>query len=200
MTIHAAEQFNPLLPPLAELIVGFITFSIVAFVLMKFVWPAFEKSYAARAEAIEGGIAKAEAAQREAKAALDKYNSQLAGARAEAAKIRDDARAEGQRIIDEMKSQAQGESERIISRGEEQLQAQRQQVVSELRQQVGSMSVNLASRIVGESLQDDARTEATVNRFLDELDKVALSSDTTSASVTSGSSQQALFGNEGERA
>ena len=89
MTIHAAEQFNPLLPPLAELIVGFITFAIVAFVLMKFVWPAFEKSYAARAEAIEGGIAKAEAAQREAKAALDKYNSQLAGARAEAAKIRD---------------------------------------------------------------------------------------------------------------
>ncbi|WP_234356313.1 F0F1 ATP synthase subunit B [Blastococcus sp. Marseille-P5729] len=198
MTIQAAEQFNPLLPPAAELIVGTITFAIVAFVLMKFVWPAFEKSYAARAEAIEGGIAKAEAAQREAKAALDKYNSQLAGARAEAAKIRDDARAEGQRIIEEMRAQAQSESERIILRGEEQLQAQRQQVVSELRHQVGSMSVGLASRIVGESLQDDARTAATVDRFLDELDKVA---PAQAAAPASTGAQQSLFGEEqGERA
>lgn len=194
MTIQAAEQFNPLLPPLAELITGLITFAIVAFVLWKFVWPAFEKSYAARAEAIEGGIAKAEAAQREAKAALDKYNTQLAGARAEAAKIRDDARAEGQRIIDEMRTQAQGESDRIIARGEEQLQVQRQQVVSELRQQVGTMSVSLASRIVGESLQDDARTAATVDRFLDELDKVD-----EAPAMSSGAAQQTLFGEQGEQ-
>ena len=173
MTIQAAEQFNPLLPPLAELITGFITFAIVAFVLWKFVWPVFEKSYAARTEAIEGGIAKAEAAQREAKAALDKYNTQLAGARVEAATIRDDARAEGQRIIDEMREHAQAESQRIVTRGEEQLHVQRQQVVSELRQQVGEMSVNLASRIVGESLHDDARTAATIDRFLNDLDAVS---------------------------
>lgn len=194
MTIQAAEQFNPLLPPLAELITGTITFAIVAFVLWKFVWPAFEKSYATRAEAIEGGIAKAEAAQREAKAALDKYNTQLAGARAEAAKIRDDARAEGQRIIDEMRAQAQGESDRIVARGEEQLQVQRQQVVSELRQQVGTMSVSLASRIVGESLQDDARTAATVDRFLDELERVEQAPVATSAA-----GQRSLSGEQGEQ-
>ncbi|MFV0532393.1 MAG: F0F1 ATP synthase subunit B [Cumulibacter sp.] len=173
MTYIAAESSNPLIPPVGEIIVGLIAFAILAFILIKFVWPAFEKAYATRAEAIEGGIARAEAAQREAKVALDKYNAQLAGAREEAAQIREDARAEAQRIREDMQAQAQAESDRIVARGDEQLQAQRSQVVQELRQQVGTMSVQLASRIVGESLQDDARTAATVERFLGELDKVA---------------------------
>ncbi len=168
--IAAAEEHNPLLPPLGEIIIGLIGFLILAFVLIKFAWPAFEKIYAERTEAIEGGIEKAEAAQREAKAALDKYNAQLEGARTEAATIRDDARAEGQRIIDEMKEQAQSESDRIIARGEEQLGLQRQQLVNELRQQVGQVSVNLAGRIVGANLTDDSNAHATVDRFLDELD------------------------------
>ena len=171
--IAAAEEQNPLLPPIGEIIIGLVGFAILAFVLIKFVWPAFEKVYAERTEAIEGGIQKAEAAQREAKAALDKYNEQLQGARTEAAKIRDDARAEGQRIIGEMKEQAQSESNRIIARGDEQLSVQRQQVVNELRQQVGQLSVNLAGRIVGENLSDDANAHATVDRFLDELDSMS---------------------------
>lgn len=171
MTFIAAEaNSNPLLPPVGEIIIGLIGFAILAFVLMKFAWPAFEKVYATRTEAIEGGIAKAEAAQREAKAALEKYNAQLEGARTEAATIRDDARAEGQRIIDEMKQQAQVESDRIIARGEESLSVQRQQVVNELRQQVGQVSVSLAGRIVGSNLADDSNAHATVDQFLDELD------------------------------
>lgn len=168
--LAAAEEHNPLLPELGEIIIGLVGFAILVFVLGKFAWPAFEKVYAARTEAIEGGIANAEAAQREAKAALDKYNAQLEGARTEAAKIREDARAEGQRIIDEMKQQAHADSERIIARGEEQLAAQRQQVINELRMQVGQVSVNLAGRIVGSNLSDDANTHATVDRFLNELD------------------------------
>jgi len=202
--IAAGAESNPLIPPVGEIIIGLIAFAILAAILIKFVWPAFEKAYAARAEAIEGGIARAEAAQREAKAALDKYNAQLAGARQEAAQIREEARAEGQKILDDMRAQAQTESERIVARGDEQLQAQRSQVVGELRQQVGAMSVNLASRIVGESLQDDARTAATVERFLDELDRVAGTPQATPAAATArpsaqsapGDSQQPLFGNE----
>ena len=77
-------------------------FALLLFVLGKFVWPMFEKAFAARTKAIEGGIAKAEEAQNEAKAALDRYNQQLAGAREEAAKIREDARAQAQAIRDDM--------------------------------------------------------------------------------------------------
>jgi F-type H+-transporting ATPase subunit b len=111
--------------------------------------------------------------QAEAKEALDKYRAQLAEARSEAAQIRDQARAEGQAIIEELRAQAQAESARIVARGEEQLATARQQVVTELRAQVGTLAVELAGRVVGESLADDARRRGTVDRFLEELDGMA---------------------------
>src|SRR3954451_10866026 len=178
MLIWAAEEHNPLLPPLGEIIIGLIAFSIVLLVLFKFVAPRFEQVFRARREAIEGGIERAEAMQVEAKAALEQYRAQLAEARSEAAQIRDQARAEGQQILEELRAQAQEESARIVARGEEQLASARQQVVNELRGQIGALAVDLAGRVVGESLADDARRRGTVDRFLDDLDGMtATSSD-----------------------
>ena len=178
MYILAAEEtHNPLIPPLGEIIVGTIAFAIVFFVFAKFVAPRFEQVYRARHEAIEGGIERAEALQTEARAALDQYRAQLAEARSEAAQIRDQARAEGQQIIEELRTQAQEESARIVARGEEQLATAKQQVVNELRGQIGTLAIDLAGRIVGESLADDARRRGTVDRFLAELDSMATAGD-----------------------
>ncbi|SET62444.1 F0F1 ATP synthase subunit B [Geodermatophilus poikilotrophus] len=173
MNTLAAESANPLLPPVGEIIVGTITFAIAFFVLGKFVWPRFEQVFRARREAIEGGIERAETMQAEAKAALERYQAQLAEARTEAAQIRDQARAEGQQILEELRAQAQQESARIVARGEEQLATSRQQVVNELRGQIGQLAVELAGRVVGESLEDQARRSGTVDRFLDQLDGMA---------------------------
>src|SRR5215203_7231763 len=177
MNILAAEAHNPLIPPLGEIIVGTITFGILLAVLVKFVFPQMEKTFVARREAIEGGIERAEAMQAEAKAALEQYRAQLAEARNEAAQIRDQARAEGQQILEELRTQAQDESARIVARGEEQLATARQQVVTELRAQIGTLAVQLASQVVGESLADDARRSGTVDRFLTELDGMAAAGD-----------------------
>jgi F-type H+-transporting ATPase subunit b len=173
MSILAAESANPLLPPVGEIIIGLIAFAIVLFVMFKFVAPRFEEVFRARREAIEGGIERAEAMQAEAKAALEQYRAQLAEARNEAAQIRDRARAEGQQILEELRAQAQEESARIVARGEEQLATARQQVVNELRGQIGTLAVDLAGRVVGESLADDVRRRGTVDRFLAELDGMA---------------------------
>lgn len=177
MNILAAEQPSVLVPPVGEIIIGLIAFAIVLFVVVKFVAPRFEQVFQARREAIEGGIERAETMQAEAKAALEQYRAQLAEARAEAAQIRDAARAEGQQILEELRTQAQEESARIVARGEEQLAAQRLQVVHELRGQIGTLAVDLAGRVVGESLADDARRSGTVDRFLDELDGMAATGD-----------------------
>ena len=171
--LAAAEAHNPLIPPWGEIIVGLIAFAIVYFVFAKFVAPRFEQVFRARREAIEGGIERAEAMQAEAKAALEQYRAQLAEARNEAAQIRDRARAEGQQILEELRTQAQAESARIVARGEEQLASARQQVVNELRGQIGTLAVDLAGRVVGESLADDVRRRGTVDRFLAELDGMA---------------------------
>jgi F-type H+-transporting ATPase subunit b len=178
MDIWAAEEtHNPLLPPLGEIIIGLIAFAIVLLVLFKFVAPRFEQVFRARREAIEGGIERAEAMQAEATAALEQYRAQLAEARTEAAQIRDAARAEGQQILEDLRVQAQEESARILARGEEQLAANRQAVVNELRGQLGALAVELAGRVVGESLADEARRQGTVDRFLDQLDEMTARSD-----------------------
>jgi F-type H+-transporting ATPase subunit b len=173
MNILAAEAHNPLLPPVGEIIIGLIAFGIVLLVLFRLVAPRFEQVFRARREAIEGGIERAEAMQAEAKAALEQYRAQLAEARTEAAQIRDQARAEGQQILEELRAQAQEESARIVARGEEQLASARQSVVNELRGQIGALAVDLAGRVVGESLADDARRRGTVDRFLDQLEDMA---------------------------
>src|SRR3954453_142044 len=171
--ITLASKENPLIPPLGEIIIGIIAFGIVLLVMFKFVAPRFEQVFRARREAIEGGIERAEAMQVEAREALEKYRAQLAEARTEAAQIRDQARAEGQQILEELRTQAQEESARIVARGEEQLASARQSVVNELRGQIGALAVELAGRVVGESLADDARRRGTVDRFLDQLEDMA---------------------------
>lgn len=168
--IAAEEEPNPLLPHTAEIILAAVVFLILVWAIKKFVMPKFEQAFAQRTEAIEGGLKQAEEAQAEAARLLEEYKQQLAQARTEAAQIREGARAEGQQIVEELRAQAQSEADRITQRGEEQLAAQRERIVSELRGELGRLSVTLASRVVGESLDDDARRHGTVDRFLDELD------------------------------
>ncbi|TKJ18668.1 F0F1 ATP synthase subunit B [Blastococcus sp. CCUG 61487] len=189
MNILAAEQ-SVLVPPVGEIIIGLIAFAIVLFVVVKFVAPRFEQVFQARREAIEGGIERAEVMQAEAKAALEQYRAQLAEAREEAAQIRDAARAEGQQILEELRAQAQEESARIVARGEEQLATQRQQIVQELRGQIGTLAVDLAGRVVGESLADDARRSGTVDRFLAELDGMSAAGNGQGGAVPAGESNR----------
>ena len=199
MSILAAESANPLIPPLGEIVVGVIAFAILYFVLSKFVFPQMEKTFQARREAIEGGIERAETMQAEAKAALEQYRAQLAEARDEAAQIRDSARAEGQQILEELRVQAQEESARIVARGEEQLANSRQQVVNELRGQIGSMAVALAGKVVGESLEDDARRSGTVDRFLDELGTMSATSGDGVGNGTPSGTGSTAYVPEGNR-
>jgi F-type H+-transporting ATPase subunit b len=164
------SEHNVLLPAWQELIIGSIAFALLCFILMKYVFPKMEQTYRARVEAIEGGIKRAEVAQAEANALLEQYRQQLAEARTEAASIRDEARIEGGAIKDDILAAAQEERDRIIAAGREQLTAERQSILHELRGELGSLSVELASRIVGESLADEARKKGTVDRFLTELE------------------------------
>ncbi|MGW1677760.1 F0F1 ATP synthase subunit B [Saccharopolyspora sp. NPDC002376] len=181
MLLAAEGEHNPIIPEPAEIVVGLIAFLLLLFVLWKFAVPRFEKIYAERSERIEGGIAKAEAAQAEAQRTLEQYKAQLAEARAEAARIRDDARAEGQQILEEMRAQAQTESERIVNQGQTALAHQRAQIVAELRSDLGRQAVELAGRVVGESLEDEARRRGTVDRFLDELEAASAPAESSKA-------------------
>jgi F-type H+-transporting ATPase subunit b len=169
--IAAAEEASPLVPHTAELIVGFIAFSLLYLVLRKAVVPKFEKAFSDRTNAIQGGIERAEQAQLEAQRALAQYNEQLSSAREEAQTLREEARVQGAAIVDELRAKAQEEATRITAAAHASIEAERQQAVTSLRNEVGALAVELASKIVGEALEDQARQSRIVDRFLDDLEK-----------------------------
>jgi F-type H+-transporting ATPase subunit b len=161
---------SPLAVHWSEVIASLVFIAILTYILAKVVVPRFEATYAERTEAIQGGMEKAEKAQEAAEAALREYQAQLSEARTEAARIREDAKTQGSQILAEMREQAQAESARIKASTQAQLEAERTQVLAQLRSEVGGLATTLASRIVGESLEDDARARRTVDRFLADLE------------------------------
>lgn len=167
----AEEGANPLIPHTAELIVGFIAFSLLFLVLRSKVVPLFEKAFAERTEAIQGGMEKAERAQVEAERALAQYTAQLNEARGEAQKIREDARVQGVAIIEDLRSKAAEEAARITAAATAAIQSERQQAMTALRNEVGALATDLASKIVGEALDDQVRQSRIVDRFITDLEK-----------------------------
>lgn len=172
--LAAEEEIqNPLLPALPEIIIGLIAFVIVFGVLAKKLLPNINKVLEERREAIEGGIEKADAAQTEAQSVLEQYKAQLAEARHEAARLRQEAQEQGVVILQEMRAEGQRQREEIIAAGHTQIEADRKSAASALRQDVGKLATDLAGKLVGESLEDHARQSGTIDRFLDELEAKA---------------------------
>ena len=170
LAVAEGEEPNPLVPHLSELIVGAVAFGLLFFFLSKKVWPAFEKAFAERTAKIEGGLASAEKAQEEAAAALAQYRQQLSEAREEAGRIRTEAQGQRAQIVEEARAEARAEAARILETASAQIESERQQALSELRREIGGLAVTLAGKVVGESLEDEARQRRTVDRFLEGLD------------------------------
>ncbi|MFH8794639.1 F0F1 ATP synthase subunit B [Streptomyces sp. NPDC017941] len=171
--LAAEEKQNPLIPPGPELLVGAIAFAIVFFFFWKKLIPNINKVLEERREAIEGGIEKADAAQTEAQSVLEQYKAQLAEARHEAARLRQEAQEQGAQLIAEMRAEGQRQREEIVAAGHAQIEADRKAAAQALRQDVGQLATELAGKLVGESLEEHARQSRTIDRFLDELDAKA---------------------------
>ncbi|MGH8969377.1 MAG: F0F1 ATP synthase subunit B [Actinomycetes bacterium] len=185
----AAEEGepSPLKPHTSELIVGSIAFLLLLFFLAKYVYPMFEKAYADRREAIEGGMERAKTAEEEAKETLAQYREKLADARHEAARLREDAREQGAAIIAEMREEAQAEAKRVTEQSRQQIESDKQQALGQLRSQVGTLAAELAGRIVGETLEDDARARRVIDRFIDDLERQGEAASSPTAAGTARS-------------
>lgn len=181
-----AEERSPILPHTPELIWGLLMFGVIFLIVWRVAWPKLEGIVAQRADAIEGGMQRAATAEAEAAAAKKKYEEQLGDARAEAARIREQAKEQGAQIIAEMREQASTEATRITETAHKQIQAERQQAMVQLRGEVGQLSTDLASRIVGESLHDEARQRGIVDRFLADLQSGAIRPEKLGATSEQG--------------
>lgn len=171
--LAAEEGPSVLAVPLDELILGIVAFLIVFGALAKFALPGIRKALEERTAAIEGGIARAEAREAEATAMYEQYQAQLAEARTEAAQIRAQAQADKAAMVEEARTEAAEAAAAVTARAEASIAAERASTVASLRREVGTLAVSLAGKVVGESLEDDARARATVDRFIADLEAQA---------------------------
>jgi len=161
---------NPLIPAWYDIIWSGLWFLIILLVVWKVALPKFTAMLDKRSAAIEGNIAKADEAQKQAEAALEEYTRQLAEARTEAGEIREAAREDGKKIVAEAKDTATAEAARLTAAAHSQIEAERQTALVSLRSEVGTLAIDLAGGVVGETLSDDARATAVVDRFLADLE------------------------------
>ena len=158
------------LVPNGTFFVELFAFAIMVWILAKFVIPPINRAMTARQEAIRQEFAELDEAKKEAHGAEEEFKAQIADARHEAARIREEAREQGAAIIAEMREQAQAEAARIVEHAHTQIEADRKSAAASLRGEVGTLATTLAGRIVGESLDDEARQSRVVDRFLTELE------------------------------
>jgi F-type H+-transporting ATPase subunit b len=167
------EMPSVLAVPIDELVIGIIAFLIVFGALAKLALPGIKKTLDERTNLIEGGLKRSEDAQAEAQALLDEYRAQLASAREEAAAIRTQAQADRSAIIEEARNEARAAAAQVTASAEAQMSADRAQATAQLTRQVGELAVTLASKVVGQALTDDARVRASVDAFLNDLERQA---------------------------
>ena len=158
------------LPETYDIVWSLVILVIIAAVFYKVVLPKFQAVFDERAARIEGGIAKAEQAQKEAVEAKRKYEEQLSHARVEASKIRDDARAEASHIIADARSRAEADAEQITTNAQRTIESQQQAAMVSLKGEVGTLATALAGKILGAKLQDDATQTAMLDQMIADLD------------------------------
>jgi F-type H+-transporting ATPase subunit b len=160
-----------LLPPLNELIGGVIAFAIVFFFIWRYATPAINRMLEQRQAAISGQIQEAEKSKAEAESLLADYRGQLAEARADANKIIDEARQSAEQMKADIIAKAEADAEQIRARAREEAAGEKARALADARSQVGDISVDLASKIVGESLDQQAH-QALIDRYLADLEKL----------------------------
>lgn len=170
-TLLAAEgEYNVLRIPLYEFIIALVAFGIVLAVLAKVALPNVKRILDEREEAIAGGIRKAEEAQAESAKLKEQLQAELDAARQQAAEIRTQAQADKAAIIEEARVQAQAAAKQVTDQAQAAIAADRAKAMTDLKASVGTMAVDLAGKIVGESLTDDQASQRVVDRFISSLE------------------------------
>lgn len=157
-------------PKMYDIVWSAVILVIVALFFYKFFLPKFQAVFDERAAKIEGGIAKAERAQKDADEAKAKYEAQLSNARVEASKIRDDARAEASHIVADARSRAEADANQITASAQRAIASQQQQALVSLKGEVGALATALAGKILGSELQDEKVQSSMIDQMIDSMD------------------------------
>ncbi|HVD71193.1 MAG TPA: F0F1 ATP synthase subunit B [Actinomycetota bacterium] len=168
---EAAEETNDkadLYPHWEELVVGALAFAVLFFFMWKWVLPRLNTMLEERRTKIQGELEKAESTRKEADQLLADYRAQLADSKGEANRIIEEARVAADQVRADIQAAATEEAQATVLRAQEEIRVERDRVFSELRDQVGEIAVELAGRVVGESLDESAHARL-IDDYIDEV-------------------------------
>ena len=164
---EAKEGIAVLIPDLNEFIPMVIAFIILVISLGKFGWPAFEGMLEKREKTIAEALQKSEEARIESERVLEEYKQQLADAKAQAAQIVADAKQAGEAAEANIKKKAEEEAAAMIEKARGAIEAEKKAAMAELQGSIADISVDVASRLVGQDLSD-ADHRAIIERYVNE--------------------------------
>ena len=162
------EGIDLLIPESSELIAGVIAFGIIFFFVWKWVLPTLKTTLENRQAAIKSDLEAAEAAKVEAESLRADYRNQLASARDEASEIVESSRQAGESVKADIVARAEAEAESIKERAQDELAAERDRASAAIRREVVSLSLDVAEKVVGQSLDRDGQ-QALVEQYIDDL-------------------------------
>ena len=181
----AEHEQNPILPAANELIWGTIAFLILLFLMYRTVWPSVDKAFKDRRANIEGKLEEAEREREEADQLLEQYRRRLRDAEDETQRILEEARGNAERVRRDLLAKAEADADRELDRARQAIRSERDQAISQLRNEVGTLAIELATRVVGDSLDRDRQLRL-IDQYIDELGNQAQAGAMTSRREGSG--------------
>jgi F-type H+-transporting ATPase subunit b len=162
------NEASDLYPHANELIVGAIAFAILFFFIWKWALPRLNALLEERRERIQGQMEEAEKARADADEVRRRYESQLKDARGEANRIIEEARKTAESIRKDMLAKAEDESKQVVAKAQDEIRSERERVFEELKATVGELSIQVAERVVGETMTKDRHMKL-VDTYIEEL-------------------------------
>jgi F-type H+-transporting ATPase subunit b len=175
---EGSDSFNVLAVPIGEFIIGTVAFLIVFGVLGKLLLPKIRQALEDREKLIESGLRAAQDAKEESARMAEANQDELVQAREEAASIRAAAQAERAEIIEKARSEAAATAAAVTASAQAQIEQEKNKAGADLQRSVGALATDLAGRIVGEVLTDNATAQNVVDQFIGELEAATESSGT----------------------
>ena len=165
---ESSNKAEILIPKMAEFIPALIAFLIIWVVLAKFAWPQILSMMDERGKRIQESLDEAETTKKKAIASRKEYDELVTDARRKSADIvleaRKDAEAERARIIEA----AHKEAEDIIAKAHANAEDEHNAIYAAAAASIADLSVSVASKIVGETLDQDGEQRRLIERYVKE--------------------------------
>jgi len=157
-------------PAIGTLFWTVVIFTLFFLILKKFAWKPVLNIVKQRDEMIKGSLASAEKARKEMVKLQSDNEAILRKAREERESILKEAREVRDKLIAEAKGKASEEAEKLIEKARTGIEREKAIALADIREQVASLSVDIASKLLGEKLKQTGEQQKLIDNYLREVD------------------------------